>query len=244
MNGFWSVCKREFKAYFATPIAYVFLVIFLFFASYLPFEKGQFYETRQADLGVFFQYLPLLFAFMVPATAMRLWAEERRTGSIELLLTLPISVPQAVLGKYVAAWAFLGIALILTVPMPLTIAYLGNPDEGMILIGYIGSFLLAGGYLAVGCFFSAITKNQVISFILAVVACAILTTAGWPSTLDYLSAFLPQGFVSIIETMSFETHFESMQRGVLDIRDVSFFLLIIAGWVTASTIILHERKAA
>jgi len=243
MNAFWTVCKRELKGYFATPLAYVFLVIFLFFSAYLTF-KGGFFQQRQADMRLFFDNIPLLFVFMVPCTAMRLWSEERKTGSIELLLTLPITVTQAVVGKFIAAWFFLGIALVLTFPMPLTVAYLGNPDEGMIITGYLGSFLMAGGYLAIGCFFSALTKNQVISFILSVVACAILVYAGLPSTVSYLGTFLPAGLVGAIEGMSFQTHFESIQRGIIEFKDISFFIIIIVGWVGACSVILQERRAA
>lgn len=244
MNGFWAVCKRELKGYFVTPVAYVFLVIFLFFSAYLTFEKGKFYEARQADMRVFFSWLPWLFIFVAPATAMRLWSEDRKTGSIELLFTLPITTAQAVLGKFAAAWAFLGIALLLTAPMPITVCYLGNPDEGLIITGYLAAFLMAGAYLAIGCFFSALSKNQVISFILAVVACAILVSAGLPSTTNYLSAFLPAGLVRAFEQLSFQAHFDSMQRGVLEIKDVSYFILLIAGWIAACGIILNERKSA
>jgi len=243
MNGFWTVCKRELKSYFSTPVAYVFLVIFLFFAGYLPFKEG-FFKLRQADMRLFFSYLPLLFVFMVPSVAMRLWSEERRSGSIELLLTLPITVTQAVLGKFVAAWIFLGIALVLTFPMPMTVAYLGDPDVGLIITGYLSSFLLAGAYLAVGCFFSALSKNQVISFILAVVACAVLMYIGMPTTVDYLSGLLPGGLVAAVEQMSFQRHFESMRKGVLRASDLSYFILMIVGWISACTIILQERKAA
>ena len=243
MRGFRAVCKRELKAYFVTPVAYVFLVIFLFFASYLTF-KSRFFEDRQADLGAFFQWLPLLLIFMVPATAMRLWAEERKTGSIELLFTLPVTVAGAVLGKFVAAWLFLGLALALTFPLPATVAYLGDPDGGVIAAGYVGAFLLAGAYLAVGMFFSALSKNQVISFILAVVACAVLVSAGLPTTLDFLASFLPVGLVRAVESMSVQTHFESMQRGVLEFQDIAFFVLLIVGWVAAGGVLVNERKAA
>jgi len=243
MTGFISVFKRELKSYFATPVAYVFLVIFLFFSGYLPFRQG-FFEYRQADLRLFFMNMPLLFVFMVPCTAMRLWAEERKSGSIELLLTLPITVPQAVLGKFFAAWFFLFIALFLTFSMPLTVIYLGNPDIGLILIGYIGSILLAGGFLAVGCFFSTVTKNQVISFILSVAILAIFVYAGMPTTLTYLSRFMPAGMVSAVENLSFLTHFESMERGVLEFKDIGYFVLLIIGWLFACMIILEERKAS
>ena len=244
MNSFWAVFKRELKSYFATPVAYVFLVIFLAFAGYLTFSKQGFFEARQADMQPFFVNLPLLFIFMVPATAMRLWAEERKVGSIELLFTLPITITQAVLGKFLAAWAFLGIALALTFPMVLTVAYLGEPDKGLIVTGYLGSFLMAGGFLAIGCFFSAVSKNQVIAFVLSVVACAILVFAGMPTTLNYVSTFLPAGCVSAIKGMSFQEHFESLQRGVVQFRDLAYFALLIVGWVAACTVILDERKAS
>jgi ABC-2 type transport system permease protein len=243
MNSLKAVFKRELKGYFTTPLAYVFLVIFLFFAGYLTFKEG-FYEIRQADMSKFFMNLPLLFVFMVPSTAMRLWAEERKVGSIELLLTLPITIGQAVLGKFLAAWVFLTIALALTFPMVLTVIYLGEPDIGLIATGYIASWLMAGGFLAIGCFFSTITKSQVISFVLAVVACAILVFSGMPTTLNYLSSFLPAGLVEAIAAMSFLTHFDSMQRGVLRFSDLAYFVLLIAGWTAACTVVLDERKAS
>jgi len=242
MNSFLAVFKRELKSYFTTPLAYVFLVIFLFFSGYLTFKEG-FYEMRQADMSAFFMNLPLLFVFMVPSTAMRLWAEERKVGSIELLFTLPITITQAVLGKFFAAWLFLVIALALTFPMVITVCYLGEPDIGLIITGYLGSFLMAGGFLAIGCFFSAVSKNQVISFVLSVVACAVLVFAGMPTTLSYVSTFLPAGLVSAIENMSFQTHFESIQRGVLKFEDLSYFILLIIGWIAACSIVLDERKA-
>ncbi len=243
MNGFKAVFKRELKSYFTTPIAYVFLVVFLFFSGYLTFKNG-FFEIRQADMEAFFINMPLLFAFLVPATAMRLWAEERKSGSIELLLTLPITVMQAVLGKFFAAWVFLAIALALTFPMVITVFYLGHPDVGLIMTGYLGSILMAGGFLAVGCFFSALSKNQVISFVLSVVACAVLVFAGMPTTMNYLSTFLPAGLVGAIESMSLQTHFESIQKGVLEFKDISYFVLLVAGWVAACAIVLEERNAS
>jgi ABC-2 type transport system permease protein len=242
MGGFKAVFKRELRSYFTTPIAYVFLVVFLFFSGYLTFKNG-FFEIRQADMTAFFINIPLLFVFMVPATTMRLWAEERKSGSIELLLTLPITVTQAVLGKFFAAWVFLIISLVLTFPMVITVFYLGNPDTGLIITGYLGSILMAGGFLAIGCFFSALSKNQVISFVLSVVACAVLVFAGVPTTMNYLSTFLPIGLVSAIETMSLESHFESIQRGILEFKDVSYFIILIIGWVAACTVVLEERKA-
>ena len=220
----------------------IFLVIFLFFSGYLTFKEG-FYEMRQADMRAFFMNLPLLFVFMVPSTAMRLWAEERKAGSIELLFTLPITITQAVLGKFFAAWLFLVIALSLTFPMVITVCYLGEPDIGLIITGYLGSILMAGGFLAIGCFFSALSKNQVISFVLSVVACAVLVFAGMPTTLSYVSTFLPAGMVSALGNMSFQSHFESIQRGVLKFEDLSYFILLIIGWIVACSIVLDDRKA-
>jgi ABC-2 type transport system permease protein len=243
MNSLRAVFKRELKGYFATPLAYVFLVIFLFFSGYLTFKEG-FYDVRQADMSKFFMNLPLLFVFMVPSTAMRLWAEERKVGSIELLLTLPITIWQAVLGKFLAAWLFLTIALALTFPKVITVCYLGKPDLGLIVTGYVASWLMAGGFLAIGCFFSTISKSQVISFVLSVVACAILVFAGMPTTLSYLSTFLPAGLVDAVGAMSFLTHFDSMQKGILRFSDLSYFVLLIIGWMAACTVVLDERKAS
>jgi ABC-2 type transport system permease protein len=243
MNGFYAVFKRELKGYFATPVAYVFLVIFLFAAGMIPFAR-KFFEIRQADLRLFFEHLPILFIFLVPATAMRLWSEERKNGSIELLLTLPITIPQAVLGKFFAAWMFLGIALLLTFPMPLTVMYLGDPDEGLILTGYLGAFLMAGGFLAIGSFFSTLTKNQVISFILSAAACGIFVIAGLPSTLDYLSGALPDEVLAVVETLSFQSHFDSIMRGVVELKDVTYFIVLVVAWVYAGMLVLEERKAS
>lgn len=243
MNGFLSVFKRELKGYFATPVAYVFLVIFLFFAGYLPFKDG-FFDIRQAELRLFFENLPLLFIFMVPSVGMRLWSEERKSGSIEMLLTLPITVPQAVLGKFFAAWAFLGIALLLTFPIPATVYYLGQPDTGLIITGYLGSYLLAGSFLAISSFFSAMTKNQVISFILSVVACGILVYAGMSSTVNYLVSILPLNAVTVIESLSIQTHFDSILKGVIEFKDIAYFVVLIVAWIGACGIVLEERKAA
>ncbi|MCR4291015.1 MAG: ABC transporter permease [Candidatus Scalindua sp.] len=243
MHSFYAVFKRELRSYFTAPVAYVFLVVFLFFSGYLTFKQG-FFEIRQADMQVFFMNMPLLFVFLVPAVSMRLWSDERRIGSIELLLTLPITVIQAVLGKFFAAWFFLVIALALTFPMVITVEYLGDPDASLIIMGYLGSVLMAGGFLAIGCFFSAVSKNQVISFVLSVVACAILIYIGMPTTLNYLSTFLPAGLVSTVGSMSLQSHFESIRKGVLEFNDISYFILLIIGWIAACSFMVDERKTS
>jgi ABC-2 type transport system permease protein len=243
MKGFLSVFKRELRGYFSTPLAYVFLVIFLFFSSFLTFQEG-FFEARQASMRIFFSNLPLLFTFLVPAIAMRLWAEERRSNSIELLFTLPITARQAVLGKFFAAWSVIGLALALTAPMVFTVAYLGDPDPGPIATGYLGAVLMAGAYLGIGSFFSCLTRNQVIAFVLAVVVCALFLFAGSPAVLGALSGLLPIGLVEAAESLSFRSRFESMQRGVIALGDVAFFGLLAAGWLWANVVALEERKAA
>jgi ABC-2 type transport system permease protein len=243
MNGTLSILKREVKAYFTTPVAYVFLVIFLFFSSFQTF-KNAFYEARQASLMAFFQDLPYLFLFLVPAIAMRLWAEERRTNSIEMLLTLPVTVTQAVLGKFLAAWAVLGIALALTFPLILTVIYLGHPDPGPIVAGYLGALLLAGAYLAIGSLFSALTRNQVVAFILGVVGCGLFLFAGSPTALRFVSNVLPVPLLDAMETLSFESQFEAMGRGVLELRNLIFFLVLMAGALWANVMVIEERRAA
>lgn len=243
MNGFKSVYKREIGSYFSTPIAYVFLVIFLFFSSFLTFQAG-FFEARQASMQQFFAAMPLLFIFLSPAIAMRLWAEEKRSNTIELLFSLPLTTLQAVLGKFFAAWTVIALSLLLTFPMVLTVSYLGKPDPGPILSGYLGSLLLAGCYLAIGSFFSSITRNQVIAFVLGVVACALFHYAGSPTAMEYLANFLPTGVVEAAESLSLQSRYESMLRGVIEIRDFSFFLVLGAGWLWASVVVLNERRAA
>ncbi len=243
MKGFLSIFKRELRGYFSTPLAYVFLVIFLLFATFLTFQHG-FYEMRVASLRLFFMNMPLLFIFLAPAMAMRLWAEERRTNSIELLMTLPVTVTQAVLGKFFAAWTVIALALALTCPMVITVCCLGEPDPGPIIGGYIGTMLLAGAYLAIGSFFSSLTRNQVIAFVLSVVACALFLYASSPAAMDYLSGFIPLKGVEVVESLSIQLRFESLMRGVLDLRDVAFFVILGAAWLCANVLTLKERMAA
>ncbi|MEJ2588662.1 MAG: ABC transporter permease [Deltaproteobacteria bacterium] len=239
-----AILWREFTGYFGSPVAYVFIVIFLLLSGFFTFSFSQFYEAGQADLRAFFEWHPWIFLFLVPAVAMRLWAEERRTGTIELVMTLPVTLPEAILGKFLAAWAFIGVALLLTFTMPLTVLYLGNPDMGTIYCGYLGSFLLAGAYLSVGSMTSALTRNQVISFILSVVICLFFVLAGWPPVTDVLSGWAPYWLVDVISGFSFMHHFSSMERGIIDLRDMVYYASVIFFMLFANGVILQNRKAA
>ena len=237
------IFKRELRAYFATPLAYVFIVIFLALSGVFTFYLGNFYGRGQADLQPFFAFHPWLYLLLVPAIAMRLWAEERKSGTIELLLTLPVTMWQAVLGKFLAAWAFVGIALALTFPMWITVNYLGNPDNGVIVAGYLGSLLMAGGYLAIGACVSAATKNQVIAFIAALVICLVFTLAGFPLVLDAFSAWAPQGLIELVSSLSFLSHFQAISKGVLALSDLVYFLVMIGAWLLAGAIVIDLKKA-
>ncbi len=243
MNIIQALFRRELRSYFATPVAYVFIVIFLVLMGTFTFYLGGFYERGQADLQPFFSFHPWLYLFLVPAIAMRLWAEERKTGSIELLMTLPITAWQAVLGKYLAAWAFTGIALMLTFPIWITVNYLGDPDNGVILAAYVGSFLMAGGFLAIGACLSAITRNQVIAFVITVVVSFGFLLSGFPMILDMFSGWAPQAIVDGVASLSFLTHFSSISKGVIDLRDLIYFALLIAAFLYANTIILQWKQA-
>ena len=243
MNMLGPVFAREFKSYFATPLAFVFIVIFLFAMGAFTFYLGHFYDNGVADLTVFFGYHPWLYLFLVPALAMRLWAEERRSGTMELLLTLPVPLWATVLGKFLAAWAFAGLALILTFPIWITVNYLGNPDNGVILASYIGSFLMAGAYLSIGACISAATSNQVIAFIVSVVVCFLLTIAGAPLVLDAFRGWAPLTLVEAVSSFSFLTHFAAITGGVIDLRDVIFFLSLIGLFLTANMLIVDLRKS-
>lgn len=237
------IFKREFAAYFATPLAYVFIVIFLFTMGAFTFYVGHFYDNGIADLSVFFGYHPWLYLFLVPAISMRLWAEERRAGTMELLLTLPVPIWATVLGKFLAAWAFTGIALALTFPIWLTVNYLGAPDNGVILASYIGSFLVAGSYMAIGSCISATTNNQVIAFVVSVVVCFLFTVSGTPLVLDFFRAWAPTALTDAVSSFSFVTHFTSITAGVLDLRDVVFFLSLMALFLAANVVVVDMKKS-
>ena len=243
MNRLPIIFKRELSSYFTTPLAYVFIVIFLIVSSIFTFNIGGFYETGQADLQVFFNFHPWLYLFFVPAIAMRLWAEELRSGTVELLLTLPVKLSEAVLGKFLAAWVFIGIALLLTLPLWITVNYLGNPDNGIIFASYLGSWLMSGAFLAIGSCMSATTQNQVIAFILTISLCFVFIVTGFPMMLAMVSSWLPSGMVDLIASMSFLTHFNAISRGVLDFRDLLFFLIIMTGWLFATAIVIEKKKA-
>ena len=243
MNGMLAIMRRELRSYFLTPVAYVFIVIFLVLTSTFTFYLGGFYERSQADLAAFFNFHPWLYLFLIPALSMRLWAEERKSGSIELLMPLPVDLWQAVVGKFLAAWAFTGLALVLTFPIWITVNYLGDPDNGAVVAAYIDSLLMAGGFLAVGSCISATTKNQVIAFILAVVACFLLLLAGFPLVLDMFSAWAPQMLIDAIASLSFRTHFTSISKGVIDLRDLVYFALLISVMLYANAFVLQIKKS-
>ena len=242
MNYILPIFKREFAAYFATPLAYVFIVIFLLAMGMFTFYVGNFYQSGIATLQVFFGYHPWLYLLLVPAIAMRLWAEERRTGTMELLLTLPVPLWATVIGKFLAAWIFTGIALALTFPIWITVNYLGNPDNGVILASYIGSFLMAGAYLSIGAAISASTNNQVIAFVVSVLVCFIFTVPGATAVLDVLEAWLPAPFVATVAGFSFLSHFAAIQSGVIDLRDVIFFASLIALFLTVNLAIIDAKR--
>ena len=245
MSAIATVFKRELTSYFATPVAYVFIVIFLVLAAAFPFYLGgqTFFERNQADLLPFFNFHPWLYLFLVPAVGMRLWAEERKSGTIELLLTLPLTMWQAVVGKFLAAWVFIGIALVLTFPIWITVNYLGSPDNGVIFASYVGSFLMAGAFLAIGSCISACTRNQVVAFIITVVVCFLFLLAGFPLVLAAFNSWAPQGVVDAVSGLSFLTHFASISKGVIDLRDLIYFLLTIAFWLYASAVVIDLKKA-
>ena len=243
MRAISIIFRRELAAYFATPLAYVFIVVFLVLAGSLTFFLGSFFDRGQADLQPFFTFHPWLYLFLIPAIAMRLWAEERKTGTIELFLTLPVTTTQAVLGKFLAAWVFCGIALALTFPLWLTVNVLGDPDNGVILASYLGSWLMAGAFLAIGAAISALTKNQVIAFVVAAVVCFVLTVSGSSVVLGFFTGWAPQAVVDTVASFSFISHFTSVMRGVIDIKDMVYFFSLIVFFLFANTAIVELKKA-
>jgi ABC-2 type transport system permease protein len=244
LNMALIIAKREFAGYFATPLAMVFLIIFVALTGAFAFYVGQFFDRGQADLVAFFTYHPWLYLMLVPAIAMRLWAEERKSGTIELLMTLPVTAWEAIIGKFLAAWAFIGVALLLTIPMWITVNVLGSPDNGIIFTSYIGSFLMAGAFLAIGSAISAATKNQVIAFIVSSLACFLLVMSGYELVLGALRAWAPQVLISAVQSLSVLSYFDDFMKGIVSLPALAFYGSVIAASLFANKIILDQKKAA
>ena len=240
MSQVTPIFKREFVGYFRTPVAYVFLVVFLVASVALSFFVGQFFKANLASLERYFMFYPWLFLFLIPAAGMRLWSEEKRSGTLELLFTLPVTTLEAELGKFLAAWAFLSLAILLSFPMAITVGYLGSPDWGVVFTSYLGSILMAGGFLGVCALTSALTKNQVISFVLSVLACLVLLLLGWSVFSGLLSSIFPVAVVDALANFSFITHFDAFTKGIIDPKDVMFFLSLI-GFTLFLNVVALER---
>ncbi|MBT3425209.1 MAG: ABC transporter permease subunit [Gammaproteobacteria bacterium] len=243
MHNLFILYKREFNSYFSTPLAYVFILVFLVLSGVFTFYLGNFYERGQADLVPFFNFHPWLYLFLVPAVSMRLWAEERKSGSIELLLTLPVTKFNAVAGKFLAAWSFTGIALIGTFPLWLTVNYLGDPDNGVILASYIGSWFMAGGFLAIGSCTSALSKSQIIAFITCGSICLVFVLAGFPMVLAAFQSWLPQVLLDTLASLSFLTHFSAISKGVLSLQDFLYFVSMILFWLLLTSAVIDAKQA-
>jgi ABC-2 type transport system permease protein len=243
--GARAVFRREFRSYFASPLGYIFIVIFLVASGYLTLSRdfGRFLELRQASLDSFFAYIPWLFVVLVPAVAMRLWAEERKTGSVELLLTLPVTLEGSYLGKFLAGWCFLIFSLLLTWPVIFQVARLGDPDWGVIFAGYVACGLAAAAFLAVGMTFSALTNNQVVAFILGVSASVLFLLLGLPQTLEVVGKVFGGYGEQVASSLSLVDHFETLSRGLLELRSLVFFLLFTLGWLACGILVLRQTKA-
>lgn len=238
-----AIFKRELLGYFNAPVAYVFIVIFLLLLGFFTFYVSNFFEMGQADLRSFFSWHPWVYLLLTPALAMRLWAEERRLGTIELILTLPVSVADVIVGKFLAAWVFIGFSLFFTFPMVLTVMYLGDPDLGAIACAYLGSFLMAGAFLSVGIMTSSLTRSQVISFILAVVICLFFVLAGFPPVTNAMADWAPLWLINVISKTSFLFHFIAIERGVLDLRDVFYYASVIFFMLFLNGVVIQNRRA-
>jgi ABC-2 type transport system permease protein len=238
-----TIAKRELGGYFSSPVAYVFIVIFLLLTGFFTFMAGNFFERGQANLDSFFMWHPWLYLFLVPCVGMRLWAEERRVGTLELLLTKPITAWQAIVGKFVASWIFLGLSLLLTFPVVVTVNYLGSPDNGVIFAAYVGSLLMAGTYLAISCMTSAMTRNQVVSFIISVVICLFLVLCGFPPVTNLLMRMDKPWLVDFVSSFSVMTHFEPFTKGMVDSRDVGFFALVITFALFTNGVIIRSHRS-
>ena len=242
MHGLKAIFKRELTGYFTTPVAYVFIAIFLLSSSAFTFFLGGFYEGGKATLEPFFHWHPWLYLFLVPAVSMRLWAEERRAGTMEILFTMPVPLWHMVLGKFLAAWAFTAIALACTFPIWITVSYLGDPDHGVIMAGYLGSLLMAGGYLAIGSAMSALTRNQVIAFVISVFVCFLFTLAGFPMVLSFFQSWMPQFLLDLISSFSFLSNFTAMESGVMELPAIIYFFSLMALWLFITTVVLETKR--
>lgn len=243
MKHVLTIFKRELNGYFLTPVAYIFIVFFLLLINTLTFWYGGLYENQQADLASFFNWMPILFILFMPAISMRLWAEERKTGTIELLMTLPVTIGQAVAGKFLAAWAFAAVAIALTFPLWITIAYLGDPDHGVIFTGYVGSFLMAGAFIAIGSAISALTKNQVVAFIVTAFFGLVFFLIGFPPSIDAMQTWMPDFLVDTMASLSFYTHFDGLSRGLIEARAAAFFGSLIIFSLFLNALFLDAKKA-
>jgi ABC-2 type transport system permease protein len=244
MRNISLIARRELAGYFTTPVAYVFIVIFLAVSGAFTFYIGGFFDRGQADLQPFFSFHAWLYLLLIPAISMRLWAEERKSGTIELLMTLPVTALEAVIGKFLAAWLFAGVALALTFPLWITVNYLGEPDNGVIVASYLGSFVMAGAFLAIGASISALTKNQVIAFIIGATVCFLFTMSGVELVLDYFRGWAPDLMVETIASMSFLTNFQAISKGVIDVRQIVYFGSLIFVWLWINLLILDLKKAS
>jgi ABC-2 type transport system permease protein len=243
VRAIWTIAKRELASYFTSPVAYVFLVIFLLLTGFFTFTAGNFFERGEASLAAFFGWHPWVYLMLVPAVGMRLWAEERRSGTMELLLTMPITTWQAIVAKFLASWIFLAVALALTFPSIVTVNLLGEPDNGVIVAGYLGSLLLAGAYLAITCMTSAMTRNQVVAFILSVVICLFLILAGFNPVTDLMTRWASPALIDTVAAFSVVTHFDNFQRGVIDLRDLAFFLSVIGFALFATGVVIRGQRS-
>ncbi|MDF1536344.1 MAG: ABC transporter permease [bacterium] len=237
------IYRREMKSYFSTPLAAIFIVIFLMLTGIFTFYVGGFFTRGQSDLASFFTWHPWLYMILAPALGMRLWAEERKTGTFELLLTLPVSMVDAVLGKFLAAWTMIAVSLALTFPMWITVNFLGDPDNGVILAGYLGSLLVSGAYLAVSAAVSATTRNQVIAFVMSVVLCFAFLLLGFPLILDLFRPWMPEPVLTFMASLGFLSHFESILRGILDLRDILYFATFIALWLYVGAWAVDQHRS-
>ncbi|MGY9018057.1 MAG: ABC transporter permease subunit [Alphaproteobacteria bacterium] len=244
MGTSWAISKRELRAYFTTPLAYVFIVIFLALNGVTAFYFGGLFDRGQADMQPLFGFLPWLYLFLIPAIAMRLWAEERKAGTLELLMTLPVSTFNAVFGKFLAAWIFAGIALALTFPVWITVNYLGDPDNGVIIASYLGGFLMAGSYLAIGGFVSSMTRNQVIAFVIGAAVIFLFMMSGLELVQSAFRGWAPDLVVDLVRSFSFLVHYDAIIRGVIDIRDMIFFVSIIGVFLFATMVVVDLKKGA